>query len=411
MNKSNKNSLNILAYVPLEFEISDSCTKGGGGWLRFYKIYTISKREDVNYNLLHFNSIKDIQLICIPALLISMIKTLIQTSIIVKLKDIHLILCPIEDSWALILAFISSTITRRKFVAFIDSIPLFGQADVPPFHNIDEKLSYKELFKVMKVMGRSRIRILLRTFMWYITFKVLRSPKVHIMCLSKFTADELNKLRIKPAVEIFPGNGIDYKVISLIPPKTKKYDAIFAAGSLLPQKGIFEVVNIWKNVVREKPYAKLAIVGRIPPENLSILKELRIMIHSLNLDQNVIVACDLLKGVNQSELWKEMKGSKIFIYPSRKDVWPLIVGEALACGLPVIAYNLPGNRDAYGECSAIFLMRVGDIQGTGKMAVKILNNNSLYEELSLKAQQYARKQDWNHVIRLEKKAYLIILNS
>jgi glycosyltransferase involved in cell wall biosynthesis len=87
------------------------------------------------------------------------------------------------------------------------------------------------------------------------------------------------------------------------------------------------------------------------------------------------------------------------------------VGEALACGLPVIAYNLPGNRDAYGECSAIFLMRVGDIQGTGKMAVKILNNNSLYEELSLKAQQYARKQDWNHVIRLEKKAYLIILNS
>ena len=90
-------------------------------------------------------------------------------------------------------------------------------------------------------------------------------------------------------------------------------------------------------------------------------------------------------------------------------MWPLVIGEALACGLPVIAYNLPGITHAYGDCPAVHLLKVGDVNRAAQTAIKLLTDDSLREELSLKAQQYAKNHDWNHIVELERKAYLAIL--
>src|SRR5262249_27070382 len=47
--------------------------------------------------------------------------------------------------------------------------------------------------------------------------------------------------------------------------------------------------------------------------------------------------------------------SDVFVFPSRTDTFGLVMLEALACGLPVAAYPVPGPRDVVGDAPVAIL--------------------------------------------------------
>lgn len=403
--------INVLAYVPSWFE--HDCEKGGGGWLRFKKIRELAPEANINYHLVRFKlELQRPLIIGVSLMFGSLVKALFQSLKIIKHTKIHLVLSPIEIPQTIILAYLSSKITRRRFVVFLNTVPYYGLIGSFQFEGKPKKTSYPVLLKAMRHTGQSWARAVLEASVWYIAFRMLRSPSTNIICLSSVLADEPSKLDMKTRViSIYPGNGIDFDTISSVQLGIAKYDAIYAAGSLLPQKGIFDVIKIWDAVVKDQPTAKLAIAGRGDPKHLYLIEELNCLISNLGLSQNVTVICDPKKGMSQEALWEEMKCAKIFLYPSRKDVWSLVIGEALACGLPVIAYDLSGIQYAYGACPAVCLQNVGDVEGAAKTAIKLLSDDSLLRNLSHKARQYAENHSWTHVVELERKAYLTILES
>lgn len=406
MTQANKLAINVLSHVPSKFGCSDSKKAGGGGWLRFRKILEISNGTGVKYHLVTVKSLQYPNVFFIPLTFISVIGTLIQTARAVKLREISLILCPIEDPWLIINAYLSSRITRRNFAVFMNSVPYFGLANMPVKIE-DFKISYKALLQNTRVTGRLRVKGPFTAFLWYITFRMLKSSSTHIVCLNSLLAAELSKIDLKAnVVPVYPGNGIDFDAISLVNRRITKYDAIYASGSLLPQKGLFDVVKIWRLVVKTQPNTKLAIAGKVNIEDVSVIEELNTLIYDFGLSQNVTIINDPISGMSQDELWTEMKCARIFLYPSRKDVWPLVIGEALACGLPVVAYDLAGVKYAYGVCPAVYLQDIDDIKKVAKTVIDILSNDSLIKELSCKARQYAENHSWLHVIELERKAYL-----
>jgi glycosyltransferase involved in cell wall biosynthesis len=50
-----------------------------------------------------------------------------------------------------------------------------------------------------------------------------------------------------------------------------------------------------------------------------------------------------------AELASAYAGADVFVFPSKTDTFGLVVLEALACGLPVAAYNVTGPKDILGE--------------------------------------------------------------
>jgi len=407
--------ISILAYVESQFKYLASKGKCSGGWLRFQKVLMASNKENIQHHLIEFKpELQNPLAFGIFDILVSMILAFIQATKVIKQKNVHFIISPTEVPQAIILSYLSSKITGRRFVAFLNSVPCYGLVDVQIVGKSDGKPSYKSLFRVMKGARKLRLRAILEALVWNITFKMLDSPSTHIICLSPVVADELSKLGLKGRiVSVYPGNGINYNDISSVTPEVdeKKYDAIYAAGNFHPQKGIFDAVKIWGNVIKKNPEAKLAIAGVVHDKSPFVIDELNNLIRDLGLHRNVSIICDPFKGMAQKELWKEMKRSKIFLYPSRKDVWPLVIGEALACRLPVIAYDLPGIKYAYGDCPAVCLQNVGDVEGAAKTMIRLLSDDSLLRNLSHKARQYAENHTWTHVVELERKAYLAILES
>lgn len=147
-----------------------------------------------------------------------------------------------------------------------------------------------------------------------------------------------------PNKKIFDSfNGIYLKQIEKIKTnsQTPSYDAIFV-GRLSPSKGIFDLLNIWQQVIKKNPQAKLAIIG---DGQIDIKKEFKKTIKNKNLIHNI----DYLGFVPETKKIKLLKSAKVFILPSHEEGWAISVTEALACNLPVVVWDLKNYHPIYNN--------------------------------------------------------------
>jgi glycosyltransferase involved in cell wall biosynthesis len=91
-----------------------------------------------------------------------------------------------------------------------------------------------------------------------------------------------------------------------------------------------------------------------------------------------------------------MKASKVFLFPSRFEGWGLAVDEALACGLPVVCYNIPALREVFGRRNSVFFIPVGDTGRFAEAVEEVLSEDSLCE-LEATSKEYAKHLSWETV--------------
>ncbi|MCW3995870.1 MAG: glycosyltransferase [Candidatus Bathyarchaeota archaeon] len=390
-----------------------SSGKGAGGWLRFQKVLATANREKIAYHFVEFKNELPVPVtLGILEFFFSMLFSIIRALKKIKKNNINLILSPTEDPQATILSYVASKITARKFAVFMNTIPYYGSVGVQNVSLKREAISYKELYTSLRGIKRSNFRAILEAFVWYLSFKVLESPSANILCLSSVVAEAISKIGLKKQIaSTCIGNGINYtEIVSLTSDFPREFDAIYATGNFSPQKGIFEVAKIWRAVVDRLPDAKLAIAGVVYYENPDVFEEFDKLIQNLNIKKNIFLLCDPLRGLPQFKLWNEMNRAKVFLYPTMKDVWPLIIGEALACGLPVVTYGLPGILNAYGDCKSVCIVNVRDVKNSAMILVELISNEKLLKELSDVAREYAKQHSWHFVSEIERNTYLTILS-
>lgn len=167
------------------------------------------------------------------------------------------------------------------------------------------------------------------------------------------------------------GRGMDLEEIKKIPePKNKNYEGVFL-GRFHPQKGLFDLVEIWGKVVKKKPEAKLAVIGK-GPERIS--QEFKSKIKKRGLENNII----LLGFKEGPEKIKILKQSKVFLFPSTYESWGQVAGEAMAAGLPVVAYNLPHYQTIFGQ--AMLKAEFGDKDQFAAYVLRLLGDKKFWRQ-------------------------------
>ena len=106
----------------------------------------------------------------------------------------------------------------------------------------------------------------------------------------------------------------------------EKNTIIINSGRLTYQKGQWHLIRAFKRISIRYPNIKLAILGKGDLEN-----ELISLIHKLELDEKVI-----LLGY-QSNPFKYIYNSKIFVLSSLFEGFGNVILESMACGIPVIS--------------------------------------------------------------------------
>jgi glycosyltransferase involved in cell wall biosynthesis len=246
----------------------------------------------------------------------------------------------------------------------------------------------------------SKLVSLVKTLAFYTTLSLLKKAN-GIIAVSNFTAEAVKNRGVSSAKISVSGNAVNVKLINNVIPFTneKTYDGVFV-GRIAKEKGIFELLNVWKRVVKARENAKLLIVGS--GLELSTIKG---KIDASGLENKVF----LKEHCSERELYSLLKSSKVFIFPSLFEGWGIAVAEALACGLPVVAYDIPALRENFGKCESVFLVHFKEVKTLASTVLKILNSNKdEMNRFSFCSKNFVMQFTWENVAKMDLEALMII---
>jgi len=216
---------------------------------------------------------------------------------------------------------------------------------------------------------------------------------------SKIVLEEMEKNGLVANTKTI-SNPIDTVTFQPLLKKSVEYDLI-SAGRLAPERKTKIIIKALPLVKKKFPNVKLALAGRGIEE-----KELKQLIHKLNLDNNVV----FLGFVNQSVLNQAYNSSKIFVIASTSETQSLVTMQAMAAGLPVIGVRAMALPEYLSNNHGILV----DPDNSDLLAEKIiylLANREIREKMGQEACRFAQNFSISKITEIWENIYLTAINS
>jgi len=119
--------------------------------------------------------------------------------------------------------------------------------------------------------------------------------------------------------------------------RQKVYDAVWI-GRVHRQKGIDDLLQTLTYLKEKIPAFRAVIIGKVK-------SDLQPLIDKLGLSAVV----DFPGFVSEEEKFRLFRSSRVYLMPSRFEGSPRVIGEALVCQLPVVAYDVETYRPIFGD--------------------------------------------------------------
>jgi glycosyltransferase involved in cell wall biosynthesis len=127
---------------------------------------------------------------------------------------------------------------------------------------------------------------------------------------------------------------------------------VISVARYAPHKNHRHLVEIARRIVSARGNVVFLSVGDGP-----LYPEIRALVRDVGLE-------DMFRFVtSRPELVSLYKASDVLLFPSLMEGFGLVVVEAAAAGLPVVASRIPGIMDAAQACPAALLVEPGDTEG------------------------------------------------
>lgn len=177
--------------------------------------------------------------------------------------------------------------------------------------------------------------------------------------------------------------------LSKIKNQDKIYDGVFQ-GRFHPQKGVVELIDIWKLVVDQKKEAKLALIGDGP-----LMDKVKEKINRLKLQKNIKLFGYVFDGIKKYQIFAQ---SRIVLHPAFFDSGGMASLEAMAVGLPAIGFNLAAYQSYYPK--GMIKVSINDINAFSQSIIELLRNKELYLKMKNQAKDMI-SQNWSWDKRAE----------
>lgn len=228
-----------------------------------------------------------------------------------------------------------------------------------------------------------------RPIIWLIR---MFADKVFITSLPDLKTFVTKRIKEKDIVVI--QGGIDLKAIDKFKRKNKitpfpkrKYDAVFI-GRLHPQKGVKELIEIWRLYNKDHKH-KLAIIG-----DGELKDDLEYLIGKSGQTGYI----ELLGYQNGDDKYKIVDNSRIAVHPAIYDSGGMAMTGSLAMGLPGISFDLEALKTYYPK--GVIKIKCFDMKQFAKTITKLLEDKKLYKEMASDAKNYIY-ENWSWEKRCE----------
>jgi glycosyltransferase involved in cell wall biosynthesis len=176
----------------------------------------------------------------------------------------------------------------------------------------------------------------------YLSFNRMLENVDGIMCISKFSRQQLQNLNINTKIcEVIYG-GVNHQVFKPFTSNAPAYDYILSIGSEEPRKNMKNILKAFQILNRDFPNLKLLKVGKVNPKNRAQTIE---YVRKFDLEQSVIFTDYVTEDV-LSAIYSQ---AKVLLFPSLLEGFGMPLIEAMACGCPIITSNRDPMQELAGE--------------------------------------------------------------
>lgn len=166
-----------------------------------------------------------------------------------------------------------------------------------------------------------------------------------------------------------------------------KQKRVIAVARNSYEKGLDRLLIVWQKVVAEHPDWILDIYG-------DSVTDLRPLVVELGMEFNVNLN-ETVKNISEKYLT-----ASLYVMASRSEGFPMVLLEAMASGLPCVAYDCPtGPRAIIKEGENGFLIENGNVDSFVQKLELLIQDENLRVQMAKNAQQSIKKYDLENIMQ------------
>lgn len=197
-------------------------------------------------------------------------------------------------------------------------------------------------------------------------------------------------------VEVIP-NGVSDEFFVTEKRKLHKKPRLLFVGRLSHQKNLRLLLNSLDGISHK---FSTSIVG-----DGELRADLEEYAHKLKLRN--VTFCGRADG---KALVDHYKRATVFVLPSEREGMPLVLLEAMAAGLPIVATNVTGTKDVVRNHVNGLLVPHDDAVKFREAITEITSSDKTYKSMSKAAQKIAKQHTWLKIVAKIKKLYIKVQN-
>ncbi|MBV9645924.1 MAG: glycosyltransferase [Candidatus Eremiobacteraeota bacterium] len=192
-----------------------------------------------------------------------------------------------------------------------------------------------------------------------VSLGVLRARADHVFLLNDDTRRALRSRGFRATQLVVGGAGIDLAKFPLAP-DPGSHGRVLWVHRLEPTKGVFDLPRL---AALLPSTARIDVVGRGPR---AWRERLQTELQRAGVVDRVI----LHDYVDEGMLVQLYAAARVFVSCSYEEGWGISLAEALATGVPCVAYALPSHAEIFGD--AVTTVPVGDVGALARQITQLL---------------------------------------
>ncbi len=180
-------------------------------------------------------------------------------------------------------------------------------------------------------------------------------------------------------------------------------DIILYVGRIAKGKGVDKLIKILNLVIKKNKNIKLVIIGG-DAGYLPIVKNL---IQQYNLSKFVTI----VGYVSKFNLPEYYSMADLIVYPSRQEIFGLVLCEAMACGKAVIGSDIMGPSEIILNGKTGYTSNFKDLNMLSEMIVDLFDNRKLLTQMGKNGLERVKEfYTWEKAAESHFKLYMAVLN-
>ncbi len=213
---------------------------------------------------------------------------------------------------------------------------------------------------------------------------VVRGAK-HLIAISSYVRDVFSTLTSARLYDV--SNPVPQQFFELNPQRVP--GRLLYVGGLMPRKDAATLLRAMPHLRQVAPRAHLHLGGgplNDAPD--SYFNELRQIV-----EQHDLADCVTFLGqIDEERVLAEYAACEIFVLPSREEMAPMVILQAMAAGKPTVATDNGGSASVVHPGETGLLTPIGDERALAEALGRLLTEPSLAAQMGCRARDVARQQ-------------------